>query len=262
MNWSFRLARMFGTEVRVHWTLPMVLLFYVLREARGGWLQFVVLFVAVRWIGLFASVLAHEFGHIFAARAFRLPANRILLWPLGGLAFVGQARTPRAEFIIAFAGPLVNLGLGALALLPYWWLGGPIAADLFIPFSSGASFGEAYVRGKHLALLWDFIATQNLCFLFNVLCIAYPMDGGRMLAALLWTRMGYGRAHYVSCTVAKFLAVVLAVIFIAIGHPVMVLLSVFIFIQAHQTQKVLPYTSEPGWAMDDRGDSRYEALWQ
>jgi stage IV sporulation protein FB len=121
-GWSFPLARWFGIQVRIHLLFPLITLGLILRVALvkdfppGMWVEMV-------WISamLFIAVLLHEFGHCFAARSVDGEATEILMWPLGGLAFVDVPHNPRAHFITTIWGPLVNLilcGLIAAVLVP------------------------------------------------------------------------------------------------------------------------------------------------
>src|SRR4051794_15758186 len=127
--WSIPLGRLFGVTVRVHWLFPFVALGMVLHVALyrppaeaptlemppGAWIDTLIA------VGLlFIIVLLHEFGHVFGARWVEGDAQEVLLWPLGGLAFVEVPHTPRANFIASAAGPAVNflicLGCGLLLL--------------------------------------------------------------------------------------------------------------------------------------------------
>src|SRR5262249_13172504 len=117
MTWSLPLGRLFGVTIRVHLLFPIVALALIGRVAwsdtrPGLWLEAVLLMLL-----LFVSVLLHEFGHCFGARRVDRDANEVLLWPLGGLAFVDIPHTPRAHLVTAFAGPAVNLLLCAVTAL-------------------------------------------------------------------------------------------------------------------------------------------------
>src|SRR5262245_56306901 len=112
LTWAIPLGRVFGITVRAHILFPVVALGLVLQAAfkkdvvPGTWIDVSML------LGLlFVSVLLHEFGHCFAARWMDGDANEILMWPLGGLAYCEVPHTPRANFVTAFGGPLVNLVL-------------------------------------------------------------------------------------------------------------------------------------------------------
>src|SRR5438876_4965817 len=127
ITWAFPLGRMFGIDVRVHFTLPVVMVGLIMKAATapdapaGLWLDATVVMLI-----LFASILLHEFGHCFAARSADGEASEILLWPLGGLAACDLPHAPRAHCLTALGGPAVNLLLcvaagGALtfvALIP------------------------------------------------------------------------------------------------------------------------------------------------
>src|SRR5438046_10265025 len=120
-SWAFPLGRFFGIPVRVHVVFPRVAAGLILRVAYqkdvvpGSWIDATMLMAL-----LFVIVLLHEFGHCFGARAVDGDAQEVLMWPLGGLAFVDVPHTPRANFIATAAGPAVNIVLAAAAAL---WLG-------------------------------------------------------------------------------------------------------------------------------------------
>src|SRR5262245_4309175 len=108
MFWAFSLGSWCGIRVRVSWFMPLVLVWmlYEFQWRLGG-----VLFGV-----LFATVLLHEVGHIVAGQAMDGSGDEILIWPLGGLAFVDSSSTPRAQFVTAAGGPLVNLLLFGIFL--------------------------------------------------------------------------------------------------------------------------------------------------
>src|SRR5882724_7785177 len=114
--WSVPLGRLFGVTIRVHWLFPIVALGLILRAAfqkdvlPDTWKD-----VSIILVLMFLSVLLHEFGHCFGARLVDGDANEILIWPLGGLAYVEVPHTPRANFITTLMGPLVNVGLCIIA---------------------------------------------------------------------------------------------------------------------------------------------------
>jgi Zn-dependent protease len=110
MTWAFPVARLFGVTVRIHILYPLIALGLILRAGAdksypsGAWLETTVLFLM-----LLVIVICHEFGHIFGARYVDGDGEQILIWPLGGLAYVDVPNTPRAHLITAWAGPMVNV---------------------------------------------------------------------------------------------------------------------------------------------------------
>lgn len=127
-SWSLPLGRLFGITVRMHVLFPLVVIGLLLRasfqkDAPPGAFVETALFLLV----LFISVLLHEFGHCFGARAVEGDATEVLLWPLGGLAAVELPNRPRAHFITAAAGPAVDVLICLVSLLILLWL--PVSAS-------------------------------------------------------------------------------------------------------------------------------------
>src|SRR6266540_3573958 len=121
--WSFPFGRLFGVTIRIHVLFPFVAVGLILRAAcekdlpPGAWIDATLITLV-----LFLSVLLHEFGHCFGARAVNGDAQEILMWPLGGLAAVDIPHTPRANFITTLCGPAVNFVLALAAFLLLWLL--------------------------------------------------------------------------------------------------------------------------------------------
>lgn len=221
-SWSFPLGRIAGITVRVHLLLVVFILGMMLRGLNATPSYAFDMFVLMGM--LFISVLLHEFGHCFAARAVGGDADEVLLWPLGGLAMTQTPNVPRAHFIVAAAGPLVNVllcvatfgALCAFGLLPpvspFWsslylkngvWLGEP----LYSWFQGGP-------RDLTLAetLLARFFHLNWILFWFNVLLVGFPLDGGRMLQAVLWPRLGLSQATRVVVICGYGVALVLGLV--------------------------------------------------
>jgi Zn-dependent protease len=149
LTWSFPLTRLFGILIRVHLLFPLVAIGLVLRVAfQKDVLPFLWVEACVLMLLLFVSVLLHEFGHCFGARAVDGDANEVLLWPLGGLASTEVPHTPRANFITTAAGPAVNLVLCLLtcAVLAFGTLIPSFKpwADPYFPVAYNWSDGKWY----------------------------------------------------------------------------------------------------------------------
>ena len=159
---------------------------------------------------LFGIVLVHEFGHCFAARSVGGEANDILMWPLGGLAYADAPKRAWPQFWTAAGGPLVNVAIcvltaGGLYILNHGqgmpW--NPLQHHFFIPH--GSLF--AYYLWFIFTLSWGLL-------LFNLLPI-FPMDGGRLLQALLWFKLGYYKSTMITCVVGIVGAVLMMMFGIA-----------------------------------------------
>jgi stage IV sporulation protein FB len=166
---------------------------------------------------LFACVVAHEFGHIFTARAFGVATPDVTLYPIGGVARLERIpEQPHEEFLVAIAGPLVNVVI-AIAL----------AALAGANLRAGDLAAVETARGA----LVDRLATVNLFLaLFNMIP-AFPMDGGRVLRALLATRLGYVRATEIAAFVGQGFACALGFVGL-FSNPMLIFIAVFVYLAA------------------------------
>ncbi|MFN0053317.1 MAG: site-2 protease family protein [Planctomycetales bacterium] len=222
--WSFGLGSWLGVRLRVSW-LMLLLLAYFLHEF--GWQMGCALFGA-----LFISILLHEAGHIVAARVVEGSGDEILIWPLGGLAFVDHSQTPRTQFITAAGGPAVNLVL-CLLLLPAVWSGemlGRAFNPLELPFGR-EGFGERGLLIDIQVLLFS----VNWMLLAVNLIPAYPLDGGQMARSWFVSRfrgqLGTEMAVRAAFAVGIVLAVVAVVVF---KHMVLLSIAFMIVLLAMQ----------------------------
>ncbi|MGE0492465.1 MAG: site-2 protease family protein [Vulcanimicrobiota bacterium] len=173
LGWSFHLFTFRGIPVRAHWTLLIVEAYYLFSEPAHFELS------AIFAGALFLSVLLHEFGHAFMTRALGGHADRILLWPLGGLAYVRHRGDLRDQIKISAAGPAVHIPITLACIGGAVALGAPFDWQYFSPFWTGMP-SEFWP--------WALIGIAKIqiqLFLFNVFVPAYPMDGGKILVCTL-----------------------------------------------------------------------------
>lgn len=171
MPGTFRIFRVAGIEVSLHWAWLVVALFEI-QSRKGSYSS--PLWNALEYGALFVIVTLHEFGHALACRSVGGVADRIVLWPLGGVAFVRPPQRPGAVLWSIAAGPLVNVVLvPALFGLLFW------ARTQGLRTSSPDLYG--------LLRATNFVNLGLL--IFNLLPI-YPLDGGQILRALLWWPLG------------------------------------------------------------------------
>lgn len=168
---SIRLFRVLGIDVFLHFSWFLVAV-YQLTARDHGYSH--VIWAVYEYVALFAVVLLHEFGHALACRQVGGEANRIMLWPLGGIAFVRPPPRPGAELWSIAAGPLVNV-----ALLP-----------VFVALHFVAARSAWLITAPDAYRLVRMVEFINLGLLvFNLLPI-YPLDGGQILRSLLWFPLG------------------------------------------------------------------------
>jgi stage IV sporulation protein FB len=261
LTWSMPLARVFGITIRVHVLFPFVAVGIILREAfrdkapSNLWVEAAIV------VGLlFVAVLLHEFGHCFGARLVDGDAHEILLWPLGGLAAVDVPHTPRAHFLTAAAGPLVNLLLCLVMgcvlatwsirppLNPLWipiryesehvvspelyiWNGTTPLVDGLSPLADGAK--------PWIILLARFFWVNWILFLLNMVLIGFPMDGGRLFQCLLWPRLGFREATRVAIGAGFITVLIVGVFSIVKQETLFLLLALFIYVTCRQQLIVL-----------------------
>ena len=192
---SVRLFRLFGIEFTANWSwlLLFALLVYVAYSTfhgfRLGFSQMELWLLAILAAVLsVVSLYAHELAHALAARAFGIPVRTISLFLLGGMAHITrESPSPRAEFLIAVAGPASSLGIGLVALLVAW---------------------GAWTLSPPIAMLGLWLGTMNVPLgIFN-LVPAFPLDGGRVLRGVLWFAGGdLAWASKISARVGQFAAV-------------------------------------------------------
>lgn len=227
MRGSFRLLRIAGIDLRVHFTFPLVLLLGAVQwgdphGAAGA------LFGIVLMLALFACVVLHELGHSLVARRLGIPVREIVLLPIGGVAImVRTPRRPLHELLIAAAGPVVS-GLLALAfagLLAGAYPGLGLDARRLVDPQQAAP-------GLRTLVAW--LLTANLGLLLFNLIPAFPMDGGRMLRAVLATFLGFQRATRIAATLGQIVAMLLGVVAVVAGNLFLALIAVFVFMAASQ----------------------------
>lgn len=216
MAWSFKIAEFGGTSVRVHYTFFLLLAWLgTVFWLQGGPVAALdgLLFVIL----LFVCVVLHEFGHIIAARRYGIRTRDVTLLPIGGVASLERMpEKPAQEVIVALAGPAVNFVIVGILMLIFG-----AQLDLRAPQIS-AEFGSN---------LASRLATVNLALAVFNLIPAFPMDGGRVLRALLGFVMSYRSATEVAARVGQALAIVLGFLGL-LGNPLLVLIAIFIFLAA------------------------------
>jgi len=167
-------------------------------------------------LGLFASVVLHELGHSLVAIRYGYPISSITLWIFGGIAQLEEMPEDwKHELLIALAGPIVSVGLGVVSLLLF----------LAVPASTDTAVAAA-------TFLFGYLALMNVALaIFNMLP-GFPMDGGRVLRALLARRRPYARATKIAAEVGKFFAIVLGLLALFAFNLFLVAIAFFIYVGA------------------------------
>lgn len=254
LEWALRIGTYFGISVRIGLLYLVWMGFELARYGSQGALASGVWIVA----SLFIIVLLHEFGHCFACRRVGGQADRILMWPLGGLASCSPPHTWWANFVTTAGGPLVNVALvpvfgAALLAIGQGW--NVLFFNPFTPFLVTLDYSGARVSPWVLQMLFWTYYTNWILLLFNVLIPMFPMDGGRLVQALLWKRFGYTRSMDITTRVGLFAAVVLGLI--ALSTQAMMLLGIAIFggLTCINERRKLRFMAQQGFASGEEGES-------
>jgi Zn-dependent protease len=219
MKWSIHLARIAGIGVRIHITFLLFLAwigfsYYQLGgppAATEG-----VLFM----LAPFACVLLHEFGHALAARSFGIATPDITLLPIGGVARLQRMPDqPWQELVVAAAGPVVNLVIAGVLML-------------YLGPGDNVSLIER-IQQPQIAFLAKLMSVNIWLVLFNLIP-AFPMDGGRVLRALLAMALPYARATQVAAWIGQALAFVMGFAGLFFNHPMLLFIALFVFLGAQQ----------------------------
>jgi Zn-dependent protease len=176
---SFRLFRFSGIDVFLHWSWFLVAVYEI--QSRAGRYSSITWNI-LEYLALFLIVTLHEFGHALACRQVGGRADRIVLWPLGGVAYVDPPPRPGATLWSIAAGPLVNVALMPILGGLYWMAG---------------SAGWANTLPDVYKLLHAVLWIDIVLLIFNILPV-YPLDGGQILRSLLWFVLGRARSLMVA----------------------------------------------------------------
>lgn len=225
MKTSLRVASIAGIDINVHITFGFILVFGAVQWGlpygpRGALFGFLLMVL------LFACVVLHELGHSLMARAFGIPVRSITLLPIGGISQMEKnPEKPAHELLIAAAGPLVNVAIAGFLLVTT-----DVASTL--AKTPAAELARTMPPSLPAALLWLFVANVILAA-FN-LVPAFPMDGGRVLRAILALFLGFAIATRIAAAVGQFLAMGIGLFGLLTGNLLLALVAVFVFLGAGQ----------------------------
>lgn len=260
---SIHVGTFLGIRLFIHptfWVLPLV---FLLNQGGVATLLDIGFELALLF-AVFTCVVLHEYGHAIAAKAFGIQTRDITLYPIGGVARLERiSEVPYEELVISMAGPLVNLVI-AIILSPVWLF--PQMSMNNLPWNGpleGLGWGE-------LALVFiRFLVVSNLVLLlFNLLPI-FPMDGGRVLRALLSLRLGFNKATLLAVKVGNIGAILIGFLAIFSGNFMLGVLALFVFLAGRQEVFRLywqrmpnqPFSSQPAQDFPSSAPRKGSMVW-
>lgn len=228
MSWSMKILKIKGIDIKVHLTFGLILIWaaYSWSVSSGAGVQG-ALFGVVATLLLFFSVTLHELGHSFMALKYGVKVRDITLMPMGGLARMDEIpEDPVKELHIVIVGPLVNFAIAALLI----GIGALLDARALISLEEL----QASLGGVSWGGLLAYLTSANLLLgLFN-LVPAFPMDGGRVLRALLARKMSHARATKIASQIGQGFALLMGLWGFMSGNWTLVIIAIFVWMGAGQ----------------------------
>ncbi|NIM49799.1 MAG: CBS domain-containing protein [Gemmatimonadales bacterium] len=246
MKWSWKLGRVSGIKIQVHWTFLIIIAWVVLLHVSQGASAAAMVGGVALVLAVFGCVVLHELGHALTAKRFGISTRDITLLPIGGVARLEKMpEKPREELLVAVAGPAVNCAIATLLAL------GLGLARAHQPVA------EVTVVGGNLfaQLMW----INVILVLFNLLP-AFPMDGGRILRALLAYRLDYLRSTRIAAAVGQMMAILFGFVGL-LSNPFLVVIAIFVYLGAQaEAQQVQVRFALEGVSVREAMMTRFQVL--
>jgi Zn-dependent protease/predicted transcriptional regulator len=220
MKGSLKLGKIAGIGLFVHWTFSLLILFIVYTNYKAGQNSIQILWSVLFILCIFLTVFMHELGHALTAKKFGIKTKDITLLPIGGVAQLERLpEKPSEELMVAFAGPMVNI---ILALLTSLFISLPnTSEEMVAELENGVNAGNFFL---------NFYLVNIILAFFNLIP-AFPMDGGRVLRALL----SYKLERHQATKIAARIGQALAIGFVLLGfysNPFLIFIGIFVFMGA------------------------------
>ena len=226
MKGSLKLGRIAGIEISIHWTFMILIFFIIYNNYKAGHDTEQMLWSVLFVLSIFFTVFLHELGHSLAAMKFGVKTRSITMLPIGGVASLERIpEKPSEELIVAIAGPAVNI---ALAILTFFFIDFPDLATLPDVLKDGVNGSNFFIQ---------FFIVNIWLSIFNLIP-AFPMDGGRVLRALL----SYKIPRHKATNIAARIGQLIAILFIIIGfysNPFLIFIGIFIILGAYSESEMV-----------------------
>lgn len=255
MGTSLNIGKLAGIKVYIHWTFLILIAYIVFSGFSSGLSSSGVAYNILLVLAVFACVVFHELGHALAARRYGIGTRDITLLPIGGVASLESIpENPKQELVVAVAGPLVNVVIAAILFV------------IISLFFDASQFNPDNIEDtlKHLNIntfIINLLLVNVMLVAFNAIP-AFPMDGGRVLRALLAMNMDRAKATRIAASIGQFIAIlfVFAGLFY-VHNPFLIFIGVFVYIGAMaEAQAVTTGSILSGFTVRDALRTRYTLL--
>ncbi|MGH7791798.1 MAG: site-2 protease family protein, partial [Thermodesulfobacteriota bacterium] len=231
MKWSWKIGEVAGIGVYVHATFLLIIGWVVLSHWRQGQNLATTIVGVIFTLAIFGCVVLHELGHALTAKRYGIKTRDITLLPIGGVARLERMPDdPKQELWVALAGPAVNV---VIAMVLYIWLQ---STNSFEPLSELSMTSGSFIE--------RLLVVNIFLVLFNMIP-AFPMDGGRVLRAILAMRMNYVRATQIAATLGQGIAFLFGFIGL-FSNPFLLFIALFVWIGAAQEASITQIKSALG----------------
>jgi Zn-dependent protease len=236
MRGSLKLFTWFGIPVFLHWSFGLIFL-YILWYANDNELSLSeTTWMTGLFMALFLCVLLHEYGHALAARRYGVNTRDIVLMPIGGVARLERMpEKPFQEFVVAIAGPMVNVIIAVLLFAGIWLFSQPEyleALRIALQTEAGEMQEDVSIELPQAFRFVLNLAVTNVALVIFNMIPAFPMDGGRVFRALLSMRIGRPRATRIAALLGQGIAILLGAYGLWSGNFMLPVLSLFVIYAA------------------------------
>lgn len=247
MKWSWKIGKFSGIDLKVHATFAIIIVWVIYKHLINGDDLKTIVETLFFVLTMFSCVILHEFGHALTAKKFGIKTLDIILLPIGGVARLERMPDdPKQELWVALAGPAVNVVIAFVIFLILFLLGSPT------PIVNLDMISDSFLA--------KLMVLNIILVVFNMLP-AFPMDGGRVLRALLALRMNYSKSTNIASKIGKSMALLFGLIGIYISHPFLVVIAVFVWFGANQEEKLVKMKySRDSYNVYDPGFANMETL--
>lgn len=252
MRNSLKLFTWLGIPVYIHWSFGLIFLYILYIANRQGYNGVETLWFTGLFLSLFACVLLHEYGHAMAARRYGVGTRDIVLMPIGGMARLEKMpEKPWHEFVVALAGPLVNVAIALVLGFAVWAAYPSEQLEMLRYALEDVEFGESLTSSRLLRYTVTLILSNVVLVIFNLIP-AFPMDGGRVLRALLAMRIGRPRATRIASVVGQIIAFGFVLLGLYSENYMLAILGIFVIMAArNENAAVQTETLWEGFSVGD-----------
>jgi Zn-dependent protease len=230
MKANLNLGSIAGIIIKVHWTFFLLITWIVFDEIKKGGNTESILYNIAFILTVFLCVVLHELGHALMAKRFKIETKKITVLPIGGIASLERIpESPKQEFLVAIAGPLVNV---FIAILLYFTI--PVTDILNHSLNDSLMF---FARSNLQNFLFYVFLVNVGLVVFNLIP-AFPMDGGRVLRAVLAMKMNRVKATQIAVNIGQFFAVIF-LLFGLLYNPILIFIALFVFLGAYGENQIV-----------------------